>query len=251
LIAVRQAHEFRAAGRPPGVEQGADGVAIGSELKFEDVILCRERSIEVDHLSARVALAADHQDEPQRRHALDDVFAFLPGLRIVRLRRDHQHLRVFCDQQISYRVGGEQIIDRTGNTGDLGAEQGRRYFRERGTEEGDCAAVGGHAERPEEIGGLRYPGEQFAVRQVSRGLFGVTGLHHAQSRPVRVEQRGRLEHLVKVTGGYDLVVRRAFQRHNISDRLDGLDELRRSRRARHRCHRSLSCAAKVSGSPHT
>ena len=129
LIAMRQADELRTAGRPSGVEQRAHGVAIGGELKLKGVMLCRKRRIEADHLPARIAVAANHQDEPQRRHALDDCVGFLPNLRIVRFGRDHQHFGVLCDQQIGNRICGEQIVDRAGNASDLGSEQRDLHLR--------------------------------------------------------------------------------------------------------------------------
>ena len=241
LIAVRQADEFRMPGRPAGVEQRAHGVAIGSELKIELVVLPRERRIETDHVPVGIAFGADHQHGPQRRHAPDHRVGFLPDLRIVGFGRDHQHRGVFRDQQIGHRVGGEQIIDRAGRAGDLSPNQGDRYRRQRRAEEGDGAAAGADAERSEQIGGTRHAAKELPVRPLSRGFVGVAAPHHGQSGPVRMKERGRLEHLVQVTRGHDLVVGRTLQRHDICYRLNGLGVPCRLRRSRHCCHRSVSC----------
>jgi hypothetical protein len=161
LISVRQADELGAAGRPAGMKQRANGGAVAVELKLKDVTPGRERRIEADHLVWRIAVTTDYQNEAQRRHAFHHRGGLVPALRIVRRGRDHQHLGVFCDQQIGYRISGEQIVDRAGDTGDLGSEQGDLHLRQRGAEEGDRAAIGSRAERAKEIGRLRYPAEQF------------------------------------------------------------------------------------------
>jgi hypothetical protein len=69
------------------------------------------------------------------------------------------------------------------------------------------------------------------VRQRDGALVRIAGRHDRQRRPLGMKLRGRLEELVEIASGYELVVGRAFQRHDVSNRRDGPGRFSRPWRA--------------------
>ena len=160
LIAVRQADELRAPGCPAGMKQRAHGVAIGSRTE--------NRGCHAARASAASNRSCSGRDHLRRRSpARSEATARARSPRWLSARSAGSSasdgitstVGVFRDQQIGYRVGGEQIIDRAGRAGDLSPNQGDRYLRQRRAEEGDGAAAGADAERAEQIGGTRHARE--------------------------------------------------------------------------------------------
>ena len=175
LIAVRQPHELRAPGRAAGVKERANGVAIGRQREVERVALYGRARVEACKPTALIAVAADHQDVPQRRHAINNRKGFLPQRGIGRGGGNDQHGRLFGDQKVGDGVGIEQKVDRAGDTGDLRAKECWVQGRQGRTQEGHRTAGCRYAERPEKIGRAGYRIEQILVRERDRALIRITG----------------------------------------------------------------------------
>ena len=227
LIAVRQAHELRASGRAAGVKERAYGVAVGRELKVQGTALRRQAFIEANNLATGIALAADDQYPLKRRDTVDNRVGLLPERRIVGCGGNDQYRRLFGDQKIGDGVGIEQEVDRAGDPRDLSASESRRNLGQRGAKEGNGAAGRRYAERAKKIGRTRYLIEQSLVRQRDGALIRIAGRHDRQRRPLGMKPRGRLEQLVEIARGYELIVGRSLERLDVGDCRDGPGKFRR------------------------